>query len=165
MLRCNTDLCFYLLDANTVLNEAAHTTTLFFIYFHFLKESLCYPINFKGMFHNAKSNPMYDGSGTSMAAGSDFDPTARYFHSKDGTAWEPYTKEDNIRIETAFVQWEKAAVCTNPSFEVRFGANATSKKTRLPSVTGFLQVRCRSCALPHPHCTCVHFLQIIRVLK
>jgi len=143
-----------LLDANTVLNEAAHTTTLFFIYFHLLiKESLCYPINFKGMFHNAKSNPMYDGSGTSMAAGSDFDPTARYFHSKDGTAWEPYTKEDNICIETAFVQWEKAAVCTNPSFEVRFGANATSKKTRLPSVTGFLQVRCRSLR-PPPYTFC-----------
>ena len=107
-------------------------------------------------------NPLYDGSGIDTAlsspvpTGSFFlpapvaapDPTARYFHgivtTNEDIVYQEYSSEDSALIEMGFSSCAEAVQCTNPIFEVRFGANARSQKVAGVSATGFLQVCTRT---------------------
>ena len=89
-------------------------------------------------------NPMFDGGGVTTPRSTP-DPTAQYFHTvglpHEGSKWEKYSADDSTKIEEAYCRGDDYVTCTNPVFEVRFGANASSSKWISTSKTGFLQVR------------------------
>ena len=87
---------------------------------------------------------MFDGGGVTTPRSTP-DPTAQYFHTvglpHEGSKWEKYSADDSTKIEEAYCRGDDYVTCTNPVFEVRFGANASSSKWISTSKTGFLQVR------------------------